>query len=273
MRANQKRAGFSLVELVVVTAIITVAAAVMIPVDRTKREIAQNIICKSNIKDIGLAGHLWSIDNDGWVLPGLWDRGNGDDPLIKPYLGDPEAGLGVMLCPSVPAMYAGKTFGELGLTQDVAGLANAGHYYNSYGYNLTLCNMTSKPLGMYDDANHNGTQWGNVNVWYYAHGNTRLATVQNPAEKVFFAESILYVSYPSFYNKAMFNPAFRDPAARGRRHFARRRTIIGTPDTEMCGVMNIAWIDGSASQEPDEIERVRPAGKGYEIVSSYWYGD
>jgi prepilin-type N-terminal cleavage/methylation domain-containing protein/prepilin-type processing-associated H-X9-DG protein len=274
MKTNlTKSNGFTLIELLVVISIIAVLMGIMMPALNKAREVAKNAIDKSNNRNLSMGTMLWSEDNDGWALPGLWDRGFNGDSLIKPYLGDVESGTGVMLCPSVSSKYAGKTYDELGLTKDVAGLANGGNYYSSYGYNLILCNRTSKPLGIYDKANDDGTQWGKDNIWYKQRGNCRLSTVRKPSEKILFAESILYASYPGFYSKDMLNPAFKDQAARGRRHFVKRRPVIGTSEFEMCGKMNIAWIDGSVSEEPEGIEEPKSSGRGYQMVSSYWYGD
>ncbi len=281
MKTNtKKRTGFTLIELLVVISIIAVLMSIMIPALRRAREIAQNTICKSNMRGIGLAHVLWSEANDGWALPGQWDRGTQrvdgvvtGDPLLIPYMGDVKSGDGVGRCPSTPAKYAGKTYGELGLTNDVAGLATAGNYYSSYGYNIYLCNRTSKPLGLYDAGNDDGTQWGKGNIWWHKRGNTKLSTIRKAPEKVLFAEAILYVSQPNFYNKAMLNPAFKDPAARGRRHFARMRQVIGTTETELAGKMNIAWADGSVSEQPEGMEVVKSNGRGYEINKKYWEGE
>jgi prepilin-type N-terminal cleavage/methylation domain-containing protein len=278
MRTKQtKKRAFTLIELLVVISIIAVLMSIMMPALSKAREVAKYAMCRSNTKNVAFAALLWSEDNDGWSLPGLWDRGLDGDSLLKPYLGDAESGSGVGLCPSVPAKYAGKTFDELGLTEDVKDLANGTNFYSSYGYNLNLCNRTNntnrKPLGTYDRANDNGTQWGKDYIWYKQRGNTRLSTVRKASEKVFFAECILYVSYPSFYNKDMLNSTFKDPAARGRRHYVKRRPVPGTTGSEMAGRMNIAWIDGTVSEEPDGIEEIKPSGRGYQIVEKYWYGD
>ncbi len=270
---STKSNGFTLIELLVVISIIAVLMGIMMPALGKAREVAKNAMCRSNTKNMALAALLWSEDNNGWALPGLWDRGNDGDSLLMPYLGDVQSGTGVGLCPSVSSRYAGKTYGELGLASDVAGLANAGNYYSSYGYNLVLFNRTAKPLGTYDKSNDDGTQWGKNNIWYKQRGNTRLSTVRKASEKVLFSESILYASYPGFYNKSMLNPAFKDPAARGRRHNVKKRSVPGTTDSEMYGKMNVAWIDGTVSEEPAGIERVKSDGRGYEIVSGYWYGD
>ncbi|MFI4911228.1 MAG: type II secretion system protein [Sedimentisphaeraceae bacterium JB056] len=272
MKKMTPKQGFTLIELLVVISIIAILMAVMMPALGKAREVAKNVICRSNIKGIGTASLLWSEDNENWVLPALWDRGNSEgDSLLLPYLGDAEAGSKVMLCPAVPAKYAGKTYEELGLEKDVAGLANGGNYYNSYGYNMKLCAPTSQCPGSYDKSNDDGSTWGKDGVWYKKHGNCKLFSIRKPSTTIMFAESIVYLSYPEYYTKAMANPAFSDPAARGRRHNPKKRRV-GSDDVEYCGNMNIAWMDGSVSEEPDDMDIRSDDGRTYNINGNYWYG-
>jgi prepilin-type N-terminal cleavage/methylation domain-containing protein len=264
---------FTLVELLVVISIIAMLLAVLMPALSKAKKVAQYTICRTNIKQLGLAGNLWSQDNDGWVLPALWDRGDSNgDSLLKAYLGA-ETGDKVMNCP-MAKQYAGKTFDQLGLTTAVSGLANGGNYFNSYGYNFKLCGFTSSCPGNFDTANNDGTQWGRNNVWYKEHGNCKLFSIRKPATTIMFGESVLYIAYPEFYNqkdKAILNPAFKDPSNRGRRHNVRKR-IVGSKDTETCGKMNIAWINGSVSQEPDDFDTLSADGRYYVMNGRYWFG-
>ena len=265
---------FTLIELLVVISIIALLLSILLPSLRKVKESARTLVCRTNSKSLGLATILWSEDNDGWALPATWDRGSGGnrDTILLPYMGDYETASGSMNCPSAKK-YEGKTFDELGLTQDVVGLANGGNYYNSYGYNMKLCSPTSVCPGRFDEANNNGTSWGKNNVWYNKHGNCKLVSVRTPSRKVLFAESILYVSYPEYYSKPMLNPAFNDPSERGRRHNVKKRRVGSALNhEESVGQMNITWIDGSVSVEPDDIDIKNESNNSYRINASYWYG-
>jgi prepilin-type N-terminal cleavage/methylation domain-containing protein len=280
MKKDAEKKGFTLIELLVVISIIAILMAIMMPALNKARDLAKNVICKSNLKNMGLASLLWSEDNDGWSLPGLWDRGYDGDSLLKSYMGDVESGSGVGLCPAVPASYEGSTYGDLGFSEsDLSGVAvKTGNFYSSYGYNQTLFNSTSRPLGTYDTANETGNkpgtgdQWGKGGIWYKKHGNTKINTIPNPSEKVMFAESYLYLSSPWVYNNPVSNPKFKEQPSRGRRHFVKKRPVPGISESEMAGRMNVAWIDGTVSEEPEDMEKIKDSGRGYEMDSKYWYG-
>ena len=61
--------GFTLIELLVVIAIIAVLAALLLPVlSRAKRQ-AANAACLNHLKQLGLCLHLYTCDNEDYVVP------------------------------------------------------------------------------------------------------------------------------------------------------------------------------------------------------------
>ncbi|WDE97172.1 type II secretion system protein [Lentisphaera profundi] len=71
----QKR--FTLIELLVVIAIIGILASLLLPVLGSARERAKRAVCKSNLKQIGVATVIYADDNDGFYMTQLnaisWD--------------------------------------------------------------------------------------------------------------------------------------------------------------------------------------------------------
>lgn len=141
--------GFSLIELLVVLAVVGLLASLLLPALARAKASAARIRCVSNLHQLGLAGHMYWEDNQGyafryggvstnsgqlywfgWVGPGA-EGTRAFDPTpgaLFPYL----AGRGVERCPMLnerlaqfKSKAAGSTWG--------------------YGYNLYLSAGVAKP--------------------------------------------------------------------------------------------------------------------------------
>jgi prepilin-type N-terminal cleavage/methylation domain-containing protein len=66
---KKRKKGFTLIELMIVIAIIAILAAVLVPNFMRAREASRLTACKSNLKNISTAVETYSNDNDG-VYPG-----------------------------------------------------------------------------------------------------------------------------------------------------------------------------------------------------------
>ena len=68
--------GFTLLELLVVIAILGILAALLLPALSAAKARALTIACTSNLKQFGVAFHLYAGDHEDWVLP------NKDGPYV-----------------------------------------------------------------------------------------------------------------------------------------------------------------------------------------------
>lgn len=97
---------FTLIELLIVVSIIAILMALLLPALSSAKQKAQDLACRSNLKQLGLTAMCYSADNDSWCVAGtvggsLW-------PVALINLGYFPA-TKVLNCPSEPVFVAINT--------------------------------------------------------------------------------------------------------------------------------------------------------------------
>jgi prepilin-type N-terminal cleavage/methylation domain-containing protein/prepilin-type processing-associated H-X9-DG protein len=76
MRPHTPRRGFTLVELLVVVAIIAMLLAILLPALGRAQDAAKVVACGANLRQIGIAEYAYANENDGWVAPSNYGTGS-----------------------------------------------------------------------------------------------------------------------------------------------------------------------------------------------------
>ena len=142
--------GFTLLELLVVVAIIGLLAAILFPAFERAREMARRAACESNLKQIGLGIAQYVADNDE-IMVGVGSAGTANGSWkcwISPYINN----LDVFYCPDggYKSPYSAGSLRE-NANQNADGFPSCytgnGGVDSSYGVYNSACDNSAMPWG------------------------------------------------------------------------------------------------------------------------------
>ncbi len=200
---TEKKKAFSLVELLVVISVIALLMAILMPALVAARSQAYAAVCKSNLRQLLIAGIGYATENDSFYVPAasdMWDSSGGHhrwhgvrdnkdepfDPLKSPLVGYLAEGK-VKECPEKVKFIKGLSW-SVSFEQGCGG----------YGYNMTYLGSRLWQGGIISMSAYKAA---------YAE-TTRMEEVRRPSETLMFADTAMSIDGQYLIEYSFAEPPF-----------------------------------------------------------------
>ena len=154
-----KKRAFTLIELLVVIAIIALLLAILMPSLRKAKQIARDVICRSNLKQWGLIWGMYTNDHDGkfpYSTVG-WPRGAWIIPLRDEWSTEGD----IVRCPSAMKDPENTQYGNINTSYNMGTTSGTNiQEYCSYGMNCWSFSRSDRlPSGSVNESRY----WKTIN--------------------------------------------------------------------------------------------------------------
>ena len=249
-RSGVKPAGFTLIELLVVIAIIAILAAILLPALNSARERGRTASCLSNMKQQGVAFHMYSESFDDYVIR-----------YTKNYIGSVSCvwnGYMISTKSVESGVFFCDTLGDQESTMkqslvSVSGDVTTSMTWSGYGivYTAAGSGRHARGIDTYLKSNKDASR-------AYDACNAKLTDLTNISSMIFVVDSDL--NRPGKSKTGCYRVDTHNTVADAK-------TTVGNPDGRHSGKANILYGDGHtgserADDDANPYKYIDPEGKG-----------
>ena len=179
-KAGKIQQVFTLIELLVVIAIIAILAAMLLPALSSARASAKQAGCSANLKQMGVAVHMYSDDNDDWMMPGHTQYG-GVKKFYYHYIGDysqehkSSNNNTIFACPGEARKFGSyhegyMTYTHYAVNVYVFGWAGTTSLSRNMTYKRGIFEQPDAVKAIADNAHTSGCKFDYAYIWSFRHG-------------------------------------------------------------------------------------------------------